>query len=219
MNTKFVGFLFTAKHIVFPTYRKNIQEISKKYWQTLVLQSIIKYSHRRVTTEYIFNHTVFEQTTLSRTTQRYAKRKYRRFWIALSCQQQISVKDSFDYEFQSRLHLDVITLLPNNKGEVWLFSVGTYHLDVPTFLLPKSRLTTEWPTEWDMILPRPLFRRVSKTTPLDGGRNCIQVKRQKNGRDRQFTVVYRSEQGNCIDSFHFNRHACRLLFGEIPKPL
>lgn len=69
----------------------------------------------------------------------------------MNCRQQTSVKDSFDFELQSRLHLDVITLLLN-KGEVWLFSVGTYHLDVPAFLLPKSRLTTEWPAEWDMIL-------------------------------------------------------------------
>ncbi len=44
----------------------------------------------------------------------------------MNCRQQTSVKDSFDFELQSRLHLDVITLLLS-KGEVCLFSVGTYH--------------------------------------------------------------------------------------------
>ncbi|MCC8127595.1 MAG: hypothetical protein LIO92_09385, partial [Clostridiales bacterium] len=71
-------------------------------------------------------------------------------------------------------------------------------------------------TEWDTILPRPLFRRVSKTTPLDGGRNCIQIKRQKNGWNRQFTVAYRSEHGNCIE-FPFQSAGVPIVLWKNPQ--
>ena len=90
--------------------------------------------------------TLFERTTLSRTMLLCAKRKHRRFWIAMNCRKQASVKDSFDFELQSRLHLDVITLLLN-KGEVWLFSVGTYHLDVPAFFVARKSVDN-WMTDW-----------------------------------------------------------------------
>lgn len=95
---------------------------------------------------------------------RCAKRKHRRFWIALNCQQQISVKDGFDFEFQSRLH-ECDT--KHAKGEDYPF-VRSVYVCVPAFLLPEMPVTTEWPAEWDTILRWPLFRRVSETTPLMG---------------------------------------------------
>ena len=83
------------------------------------------------------------------------------------------------------------------KGEVWLFSVGTYHLDVPAFLLPETPVTTEWPAEWDMILRW----YEQDNAAWDGGRNCIQIERQNTHWKDSRDVAYRNKQGNCIDSF------------------
>ena len=98
---------FLTKLNSIPHLPKNIQEFFAK---VLTNACSLKYSRILLQESYNWIHiciTLFSRTTLSRTTQRYAKRKYRRFWIALNCQQQTSVKDSSDFEFQSRLQLNV----------------------------------------------------------------------------------------------------------------
>ena len=84
---------------------------------------------------------------------RYAKRKYRRFWTALNCRQRKSVKDSFDFEFQSRLHECEATTA---KGIGLSFCGKSVRICVPAFFVARKPATTEWPAGWDMILPRPL---------------------------------------------------------------
>lgn len=55
---------------------------------------------------------------------------------ALNCRQQTSVTDSFDFEFQSRLH-HCETKTAMDKSILLYWSV---HIDVPAFLLPKCQL-------------------------------------------------------------------------------
>ena len=75
------------------------------------------------------------------------------FWY---CQRVNGWTNSPVFEFQSRYiehHFEARAKLP------LIFDVSVCRL----FVLP---ITTEWPSEWDMILRWPLFRRVSETTPL-----------------------------------------------------
>ena len=74
---------------------------------------------------------------------RCAKRKHRRFWIALNCQQQISVKDGFDFEFQSRLH-ECDT--KHAKGEDYPF-VRSVYVCVPAFFVARNA-GYNWMTGW-----------------------------------------------------------------------
>ena len=72
---------------------------------------------------------------------------------ALNCWQQISVTDSFDFEFQSRLH-HCETKTARDKSILLYWSV---HIDVPAFFAAQMPVTIERPAEWDMILRQPLF--------------------------------------------------------------
>ena len=71
-------------------------------------------------------------------------------------------------------------------------------------------VTTEWPTEWDMILRQPLFSESKRNNAAwDEGRDRKTTFRQTGGKqqtvyDRK-SVAYHSKQGNCIDSFRPNR--------------
>ena len=56
---------------------------------------------------------------------------------ALDCRQQISVKDSFDFEFQSRLHECEATTA---RDKFILLAVSRYAFVCRLFLLPESRL-------------------------------------------------------------------------------
>ena len=100
---------------------------------------------------------------------------------ALNCRQQISVKDSFDFEFQSRLHeCEAITA----KGISLSFCGKSVRICVPAFFVARKPVTTEWPAGWDMILPRPLVwteraKRRCGETPGQEQKNDIQADRQK----------------------------------------
>lgn len=56
---------------------------------------------------------------------------------ALNCRRRASVKDSFDFEFQSRLHECETNI---TKGLVYPFVGKSVRICVPAFLLPKCRL-------------------------------------------------------------------------------
>ena len=97
--------------------------------------SIIKYSLRRSTTNYISSQNFGVQLYAvhacgMRTVDTAA------FETALNCRQQISVTDSFDFESQSRLH-HCETKTARDKSILLYWSA---HIDVPAFLLPKCRL-------------------------------------------------------------------------------
>ena len=72
---------------------------------------------------------------------------------ALNCRRRSSVKDSFDFEFQSRLH-HCETKTARDKSILLYWSV---HIDVPAFFAAQMPVTIERPAEWDMILRQPLF--------------------------------------------------------------
>ena len=61
-----------------------------------------------------------------------------------------------------------------------------------------------------MILPRPLVwaeraKQRCGETPGQGQKNDIQADRQNTHEKDSVDVLYRNKQGNCIDSFRFNR--------------
>ena len=58
---------------------------------------------------------------------------------ALNCRQQISVTDSFDFEFQSRLH-HCETKTARDKSILLYWSV---YIDVPAFFVAQMPVTTE----------------------------------------------------------------------------
>ena len=60
-----------------------------------------------------------------------------------------SVKDSFDFEFQSRLHECEATIARDKF--IFLRGVGT-HL-CAGFFVARRPVTTEWPAGWDMLCP------------------------------------------------------------------
>ena len=72
---------------------------------------------------------------------------------ALNCRRRSSVTDSFDFEFQSRLH-HCETKTARDKSILLYWSV---HIDVPAFFAAQMPVTIKRPAEWDMILRQPLF--------------------------------------------------------------
>ena len=92
---------------------------------------------------------------------RCAKRKHRRFWIALNCQQQISVKDGFDFEFQSRLH-ECDT--KHAKGEDYPF-VRSVYVCVPAFFVARNA-GYNWMTGWMGYFAKTFRTETSETTLL-----------------------------------------------------
>ena len=167
--------------------------------------SIIKYSLRRSTTNYISSQNFGVQLYAvhacgMRTVDTAA------FETALNCRQQISVKDSFDFESQSRLH-HCETKTARDKS-VLLRTVGTHWC--AGFFAAQMPVTTEWPAGWDMILRWPLFSESKRNNAAwEGGRDRKTTFRQTSGKQQMVcgrkSVAYRSKQGNCIDSFRPNR--------------
>lgn len=150
--------------------------------------------------------TLFERTTWSRTTLRCAKRKHRRFWITMNCQQQTSVKDSFDFELQSRLHLDVITLLHKQGRSLTIF--GRY---IPSgcagfFCCPKvgwqlnDRPNGIWFCD-DLSLSESERNNAS----WQGAGTTFGQNGRKDRNNGSGDVADRNKQGNCIDSFRRGR--------------
>lgn len=155
--------------------------MSRNLQQTLISFSIIKYSFRRITTNYISS-----QNLIGRLYAVHAcgmrKVNAAASETALNCRQQISVTDSFDFESQSRLH-HCETKTARDKSILLYWSV---HIDVPAFLLPKCRLQLNDRLDGIWFCDNLFFRRVSETTPPkmgQGQKNDIQTDRRKT-RDR-----------------------------------
>ena len=119
---------------------------------------------------------------------------------------QISVKDSFDFEFQSRLHECEATTAGDKS--ILLREVGT-HLCAGFFCCPKAGYN--WMTGWtgyDRAMISLWWERAQQRcgeTPGQGQKNDIQTDRQNTHEKDSVDVLYRNKQGNCIDSFRFNR--------------
>lgn len=189
--------------------KKDTQTVKKsfqKYWQPSALSSIIKYSLRRATINYISSQNLgVRLCTVHACGMR--KGNTAAAIAALNCRRRSSVKDSFDFESQSRLHHCETNIARDNSALLQI--VGT-HWCTGFFFVAQMPVTTEWPAGWDMILRQPLFSESKRNNATwDGGRDRKTTFRQTGGKqetvcDRK-SVAYRSKQGNCIDSFRPNR--------------
>ena len=157
--------------IVFPPSSRNIQKSPKKYWQTSILRYITKYSFLNIDLHRFWKDDFKSDNACGALRENTATSE-----AALNCRQTESVNDSFDFEFQSRLHE---CEAKHTKGKFYPFDKSV-RICVPAFLLPEMPVTTEWPAEWDMILR--WYER--NNAAWDGGRNCIQAERQKHPRER-----------------------------------
>ena len=134
MSYKF-NFWISLKLNIIPTFQKNY---SKTFWKVLTNTCFLQYnklSLRRITTNYISSQNIGVRLC---TVHACGMRKVNTAAAiaTLNCRRRSSVKDSFDFESQSRLH-HCETKTARDKSILLYWSV---HIDVPAFLLPKCRL-------------------------------------------------------------------------------
>ena len=134
-----------------------LQKYSKSFRKVLTNTCFLQYNKillRRSTSNYISSQNFFWGVRLC-TVHACGMRKGNAAAAiaALNCRRRSSVKDSFDFEFQSRLH-HCETKTARDKSILLYWSV---HIDVPAFFAAQMPVTIERPAEWDMILRQPLF--------------------------------------------------------------
>ena len=125
---------------------------------------------------------------------------------ALNCRQRSSVNDSFDFEFQSRLHECETNIA---GGILYPFADGRYAFVYRLFCCPKRRLQLNDRLNgicfFGEVSPRQERAKRNETPPeMGAGTAFRQNGKNSHGRDSG-DVAYRNEQGNCIDSFQSNR--------------